>query len=53
MTDTMKSGSLIEADLRAKIKRLEAEVATGWSTPIVAVSLTVMFMIGALIGMIL
>lgn len=60
MAEHLKSASVLTADakvtaleieLRSKIARLESELETAWSTPIVIVCMAIMFITGALVGM--
>lgn len=50
MAEHLKSASILEAELKAKIERLESELAAAWSTPIVGVCMFIVFILGILIG---
>lgn len=53
MAEHLKSASVMQAALLAKIEMLERELETAWSTPIVTAFMIVIFLAGFLVGTIL
>lgn len=53
MAEHLKSVSVMQADLLAKIEMLESELETAWSTPIVMAFMVVIFLAGFLVGTVL